>query len=505
MDSNDLHLKNIAPEDRKRYRFFEIVPGAIVWATFILMFVVSFIKPLWAIYFAIIFGLYWVIRVFYFVLYLSVATYKYHQAQRVDWEAKVKELPEWRDYYHLVVIPTSTEPLDVIRSTCDGLLDNSFPKDRILVGLSWEERKKDVYDYVEPHIREEYSEKFNTLFTTLHPDGLEGEVKGKGANAHWLGWKAKEVIDEMGIPYEKVICSYFDSDTIISKQYFWYLMYTYLTHPNPTRSAFQPAVLYSNNIWETPSPMRIVAFSTVFWLMAELMRPDRLYTFSSHAMSFKSLVDVGFWQKDIVTDDSRIFLQCFLHYNGDYEVTPMYVPISMDTVIPQQSIWEGFVSLYKQQRRWAWGVEHFPYLKHWFKKKKNLIPLSTRFKYIFNAAEGFYSWAVAPIVLFVIGRLPLWTVRGDERATVLAQNAPFVLENLMAVGMVGIIVSAILSVALLPPRPKHTPTHKYAVMFFQWLLLPITLVVFGSVPATEAQTRLMLGKYLGFFVTPKKR
>jgi hypothetical protein len=39
----------------------------------------------------------------------------------------------------------------------------------------------------------------------------------------------------------------------------------------------------------------------------------------------------------------------------------------------------------------------------------------------------------------------------------------------------------------------------------QWLLLPLTLIIFGSFPALDAQTRLMFGRYLEFWSTEKFR
>jgi hypothetical protein len=116
-----------------------------------------------------------------------------------------------------------------------------------------------------------------------------------------------------------------------------------------------------------------------------------------------------------------------------------------------------------------------------------------------------YSWATAPILLFILGRLPLYVAGPEVKATVIAQNAPYVLEYLMTIGMTGILVSAILSIMLLPRRPEYQPKYRWLIMFFQWVLLPINVILFGAIPAAEAQTRLMLGKYLGFFVTPKAR
>jgi len=220
-------------------------------------------------------------------------------------------------------------------------------------------------------------------------------------------------------------------------------------------------------------------------------------------MSFKALVEVGFWHKDIVSEDSRIFFQGLLHYHGDYSVAPIYLPVSMDTVTGK-NYWENLKALYKQQRRWAWGVEHFPYLISNFLGDK-LTPLKIRLVYLWRAWEGMFTWATAPILIFVLGRLPLYVMNQDVRQEVISQAAPYTLEWIMALSMVGIFASAFVSLLLLPPRPKKKRRFTWIVMIFQWALLPITFIIFGSFPAIDAQTRLMFGKYLGFDVTVKKR
>ena len=163
---------------------------------------------------------------------------------------------------------------------------------------------------------------------------------------------------------------------------------------------------------------------------------------------------------------------------------------------------KSFKNLYNQQRRWAWGVEHFPYMMTRFKKNKK-IPFRKKLFYAWNLTEGMYSWATAPILIFALGRLPLWVAAHDPHLIV--QNAPYILEWLMGFAMVGIYASALASFFLLPPRPNKFKKSGWLIMLLQWILLPITLIVFGSIPATDAQTRLMLGKYLGFWVTEKSR
>lgn len=488
----------------QQYRILEMIPGLLIWTTFIGTFILSFIKPLWIIIFVIIFSLLWLLRVIYFVIFIFIGWKRYKKEITIDWGAKIRQIQGYDGIYHLLVLPTYNEPVEVLRTSFQSYLDADYNKEKVIIVLSREERANEDFDAVKKEILDEFGDKFLHVEVTQHPDGLPGEMKGKGANAHWAGHVAKNVVDEMGIPYEKVIVSYFDIDTVVHEKYFSALAYLYLTHPNPTRTAFQPVVLYNNNIWDAPVVTRISAFGTTFWLMTDLARPDRLFTFSSHAMSLKALVDVGFWQRDIVTDDSRIFLQCFIRYGGDFTVTPMYVPLSMDTV-EADTYFRAFKNLYKQQRRWAYGTEHFPYMVWHFFKRDHGIPFSKKIKYLWNLSEGMYSWATVPIILLVLGRLPFWVAPAEAKATAIAQASPFILEFVLGLSMIGIFVSAGFSLLLLPPRPDHQPRHKTLIMLAQWALLPITLIIWGAIPATVAQTRLMLGKYLGFWVTEKVR
>ena len=488
--------------ERQKYRLLEMVPGAIVWATLIAAVVLSFVRPLWVIGFIIVFDLYWLTRILYFTIFLISSWRKFREVAATDWEAKLVGLPNADQTYHVIFLPTYKEAYGVLKSTLDGLAASKFPKERMIVVLAGEERDRDRFMANVTRLRAFFGNTFLRFLTTLHPIDQLGEIPGKGSNLNFAGRQVKEVIDAMGIPPERIVVSSFDVDTVVHPQYFAYLTYTYCTVPDPTRSSYQPMAVYNNNMWHSPAAVRVAAFGTTFWLMTELPRPEFMSTFSSHSMPWKALTEVGFWQKDIVTEDSRIYLQALLHYDGNYRVTPLYLPVSMDTV-GGATLGQSLKNLYRQQRRWAWGVEHFPYLVTNFKKHPK-FPRWKRVALLVKLSEGMHSWATAPILMFVLGHLPLYLTRGTDRDLALVANTPFTLQALMTLAMLGTILSAILAVRMLPPRPQEKQRWNWLIMLAQWALLPVTFILFGSIPATDAQTRLMLGKYLGFNVSQKR-
>lgn len=491
--------------DYQKFRLLEMIPGLLVWFTFLAMIAISFIKPLWAIFFIIVFDVYWLIKIIYLLIYLLLSYRNFSRDRRCDWLKILRQNhPDWRKIIHVIFLPASKETADIILPTFQGLANCAYPNERMVIVFACEEKFRPHLEPVVFEVQKRFGSTFLKLFISWHPSSIPGEIPGKGSNCSHAAKTVQKDIDRLGIPYENIIVSNFDIDTVVHPQYFAYLTVKYLNHPNPTKASYQPVPLFHNNIWDAPMIMRVASFGTTFWLMTEQLRPERLFTFSSHSMSYRALHDVGFWQNDIVTEDSRIFLQCFFHYNGEYEVVPLFIPVSMDAVVGE-TWWKSLKNLYRQQRRWMYGVEHVPYMMWFFTKSK--IPLRKQFQYLWNQGEGVYSMATAPLIIFVLGRLPLWVTSWNPslEEQMIVQQAPFILERLMVISMIGLAVCCILSLILLPPKPHRRPLWSYALMVVQWILLPISMIIFGSFPAIEAQTRLMTGKYLGFHITPKSR
>jgi hypothetical protein len=491
--------------DYQRYRLYEILPGVSILGCLILALVLSVVYPVAMIYFIILFDVYWLLKVFNYVLYLTIAWHRFARARRIDWMAKMRaEAPGYKSKRHVIFLTLYNEEWVVIRSAIESMVASVYDPSQFTVVVAGEARKEAHCQDIYSRIVAQFSHAFDDIVLTMHPANLPDEIPGKGSNLHYSEREMQKYIDTKGWNYDDIIVTMFDIDTVCDVSYFSYLTYLYCTHPQPTRSSYQPIALYNNNMWESPAVLRIMAFGTTFWTMMSLARQDGLVTFSSHSMSFRALVDAGFHEKRIVSEDSRIFYQCLLAYNGEYEVTPMYSPVSMDTV-RDDSWWKSIKNLYLQQRRWAWGVEHVPFLLWEFRKKGSSFPLWKKIKYVFLEWEGKWSWCLVAILITVLGRLPLWLSGEEVRQSALWFNAPHVLGYLMALSMAGMFLSAILSLPLLPPRPSSHPIHSYVFMILQWMLLPISVMFVSAIPGIDAVIHLMRGKYLGFNISQKKR
>ena len=427
--------------------------------------------------------------------------YSKHSSELVD-----SDRVAWRDIYHLIILPMSKEPYAVVRESFLSLAAANYPNDRFLVVLATEARAGQAAEETAQKIEAEFGRAFFKFLHAVHPDNLPGEIPGKGSNETWAARAAqRKIIDPENIPYANILVSVFDVDTQIFPDYFARLTYVFLRAENRLRAIYQPIPLFMNNIYQAPALARVVSFSSTFWQMMQQSRPERLTSFSSQSLPFQVLADIGFWHTDVVSEDSRIFWQGYLHYHGDFRVEPLLYPVSMDANVAP-SFFQTMVNTYKQHRRWGWGVENIPYMLDGFRRD----PLISRFQkwyWSFLVIEGFHSWATNALMIFALGWLPLMLGGAAFNDTLLSYNLPQITRFIMALAMVGIATSAIVAILLLPPQPKWFRPWHYLLYILQWLLIPVTLIIFGAFPGLEAQTRLMLGgKWrLGFWVTPKHR
>lgn len=490
-------------KDARFYRFLEIVPGVAAWSTLIGIVLASIYLPFWAAYFIIAFAIYWVLKTIFLSYHVRYNWKRLKHHMQLDWSEMIKRF-KYDDYYHLVVFPFYKEPREVLEEAVSGLKESEYDPQKLIIVLAAEERAGESATALAVEMERKYGQHFGHFLVTVHPDDIEGEIAGKGSNVHWALHKVhEEIVEKYGIPTRKIITSIFDVDTVIFPHYFNCLIWYFMTVENPHKSAFQPVPLFTNNLWEASALSRVMAMSSTFWQMIMQERPDKAATFSSHSVSYQALHEIGYGQANVVSEDSRIYWNLLIANNGDFEVVSMSYPIAMDATTAS-SIWGTIKNIYRQHRRWTYGVENWCYIVYHFTKNK-AIPLRKRWSIALLQGEGYWSLVTNPIMLFILGWAPIFLGTREFHETVLSYELPIMVRNLLVVAMFGLVVSSVIALSLTPPRPEKYSRFRYIVMALQWIMVPMTMIVFSAIPGLDAQTRLMLGRYMGFWVTPKQR
>jgi cellulose synthase/poly-beta-1,6-N-acetylglucosamine synthase-like glycosyltransferase len=393
------------------------------------------------------------------------------------------------------------ESLDVLRPSLEAILNSKYDSKKIIFVLAYEERGGEQTKKNAEVLEKEFSKKFGGYLSICHPDGMKGEIKGKGANITYAGRIVKSYLEDNKIEPENVIVTTLDSDHRPDPNYLPYLTYEYCINPNRTHVTFQPMAMFFNNIWDAPAPMRVIATGNSFWLMMESVRHYRLRNFAAHAQSMKTLIDTDFWSVTSIVEDGHQYWRTFYTYDGDHLVEPLYVPIYQDAVLAD-NYRKTFLNQYKQLRRWAYGASDIPYVVTNNIKNKN-IGFGKKWLQFFRLMEGHISWATAPLIITFAAWAPLF-LNDEFSRQAIAHQLPVVASRILTVALVGQFITILLSLLMLPPRPKHYHKARLIFMVLQWFLIPVTSIMFGSAAALDAQTRLMFGRYpKAFDVTEK--
>lgn len=523
----------------KSYRFFEMLPAIISYGAIVLLIVLSLINPFLAAIYLLAIIITTVVKAIGIAYHTTTGRNNMEKAQRIDWNDRLRQLEhpgKWLDgktpggkggflyashlanlkdiaahsesypkpsqIYNVALIAAYNESFDVLQPTVQSLIETTYDKSHLIVTIAYEERGGQAIDETVKKLQKMYEGKFMDFLVVKHPKDIPGEVRGKGGNITYAGKYLEKWLKEQKIDYSNVIVTTLDSDNRPHKTYFDYLTYEYIVRPERKCLSYQPICLFTNNIWDVPAPMRVVATGNSFWNIISSMRPHTLRNFASHAQPMDALVEMDFWSTRTIVEDGHQYWRSYFHFDGNYSVVPLYVPITQDAVLSSTYL-RTLKAQFIQLRRWAYGASDVPYVASLLMRKDRKAPLGGGIARWIRLLDGHVTLACIPLLIAVGGWVPL-LLNSEAAHSIAAHQLPEVISRVQQFALVGLFITVFFAFKMLPPRPERYKRHRNIFMLAQWLLMPITAVVYSSASAFTSQTALLLGRYFDKFDVTEK-
>jgi cellulose synthase/poly-beta-1,6-N-acetylglucosamine synthase-like glycosyltransferase len=514
--------------DRKgHYRFFERLPAMLSYTLLAMPFILSFINVTLAAFCVLLYMMIYVVRGIGVAIRGMQAFSVLRRYQKLDWALMLSELkegetrpnkslPDWHplnveklkqqpsqlmpnDIIHAVIIATYNESREVLEPTIQSVLASKYDMRQVILVLAYEERGGQRVEEQAKELIDEYKHHFRDAMAIKHPDGIEGEVIGKGGNVTYAARELQKYLEEQKVNLDHVVITTLDSDNRPDSQYLSALSYVYALTPNPHRVSAQPVTMYTNYIWDAPAPMRVIATGNSYYNIVLSLRPHLLRNFSAHAQSLRSLIETDFWSVRTIVEDGHQFWRSYFRFDGDYRVLPLYVPIYQDAVLTE-SYRKTLKAQFIQLRRWTYGASDIAYVidKGFFHKNK--VPKLDLIAKTGRLIEGHVSWAAAPILVLFAGYVPALFNSHAYVPLVL----PLILSKIQRYAMAGGLVLIFIALRTLPPRPARYKRHRTFFMVIQWVYLPVTTIGYNCIAALYSQTRLFFGRYIDKFDVTQK-
>ena len=539
----------------KKYRLLEILPGALSYTMIILLFALSIISPALGSYYLLLIIAVTLVKAV-GIVYRTIQGYNAaKRAEKVNWHERLVDLetpheryeellkhkckefafnehvenlkllsvgkdlvlsesevqvdepisfPKPKEVYHAVIMVAYNEGLETLIPTVEAVRDGSFDNERIIFVFGYEERGGEAMVENAKILKEKFKDDFFEFITVMHPKDLKDEIQGKGPNLNFAAGELLEFVKKKKIPLKNIIVTSLDSDNKMSKWYLDYVAYQFIVHPNRQHLSYQPVSLFTNNIWDAPAPMRIIAISNSFFNIISSMRSHTLKNFASHSQPLLALSEMGFWSKKTIVEDGHQYWRSLFFFKGNYEVLPIHVAIYQDAVM-EETLIKTLKAQFVQLRRWDYGASDVAYVgvRLFSKDRKKIgeMPFLPLFAKFVRLLEGHVTLAaISPMVAFG-GWVP--KIINSRSKDLLTFNLPNTISLIQIFASVGLMTTILLSLKMLPPRPKEVKTPRI-LMILQWLLMPVVAIVYQSFAAFYSQTRLLTGNYMEKFDVTKK-
>lgn len=522
-----------------KYRLFEMLPAFLSYGALILLIVLSIISPILAAIYVMLVIITLVVKAVGIAIHTIGGRSRLDKAQKVNWSERLADLenpdksyedlkstkskafgallhvdnlrlitadpelfPKPSALYNAVIIATYNEDYAVLAPTIQSVIDTSYDNKKIILTIAYEQRGGEAIKQTVNELKKEFGKHFLVFHLVEHPSDLPGEVIGKGGNITHAGRFLKQWLIDQKIDSKNVIVTTLDSDNRPHKTYFDYVTYEYIVNEDRKHLSYQPVSLFMNNIWDVPAPMRVIATGNSFWNIISSMRPHTLRNFASHSQPMDALEEMDFWSTRTIVEDGHQYWRSYFYFGGNYAVLPIYVPIYQDAVL-SNTYGKTLKAQFVQLRRWAYGASDVPYVATRIFTHKRNVPLYGGIARFVRLLDGHVTLASVSLLVAFGGWVPLW-INSDAARSIPAHQLPDVVSVIQQIAMIGLFITVFLSFKMLPPRPERYKRRRNVLMLAQWVLMPLTAIIYSAISALYSQGRLFMGRYLDKFdVTDK--
>jgi cellulose synthase/poly-beta-1,6-N-acetylglucosamine synthase-like glycosyltransferase len=520
---------------RGHYRFFEILPGALSWTLLFLPLILSYVnvtigyRPVnLGVFFVLLYLLIFFTRSIAYSI-RAIAGYRaMRQQMKLNWKVLLADIeageitksrvarPKWHyrnlqllptrhtdirpsELYHAVIIASVNESREVLEPTIQAVLNADYDPKKIILVMAYEGRAGKPAEQRVKELLKLYKNSFYHAMAVKHPAGLPGEVIGKGGNVTYAGRELQKYLEKKALDPRRVLVTTLDADNRPDTRYFAALSYLFCVVPNPLRASYQPLPMFTNNIWDAPSLMRVVATGNNLFYIVGSQRLHTIRNFSAHAQPMQALIDMDFWSTRTIVEDGHHFWRSYFCYDGDYRVYPLSIPIYQDAVLAE-GYWRTLKAQFYQLRRWTYGASDVAYIADkgfWHKNQASKPDVLAK---LWRLLEGHVTWATGTLLIYFAAFIPPLL----HPQSIAADQLPLIVSRVQRIGIAGLMVSLYVCLVTLPPRPARYKRHRSLFMIAQWILLPVTSIIYGALAAFNSQTRLMFKKYLSRFDVTEK-
>jgi len=509
--------KLIKRYDPQVQRVLETLPGFLTWGALTSPIWLGRLAPWAAVFFLTFLAVFWVYRALIHMVGVVIGYKRYQAEIKEDWLKKCRQLDfsqlpnaqdlpkKFEEIQHFVLIPMVNENLNILKKTFGALAEQNYPKENILIVATIEERgAPKVLPRIEK-IKELYRGRLPEIWVFIHPQGIPGEAIGAAAaNRTWGTKRALEKLQARGANFRNYIFTTFDADGILHPQFLARLTYEYLITAERNNRFFTTAVfLFNNNLWQVPSLNRMQANGvTLATLSSWVIEKHRHETFSAYSVPLPTVIEAGYWDVQLGVDDTPFFWQAFFAKDGNFEGQPFFVPISQDAVEGENFI-KAHISQYKQLLRWGWGAMVIPTAIKGFLTQRE-VPKLQKLAWTYNKIEQCVVWkSIVFLITFGFGILGL--INPNVRQKALVYSLPKTTGLILTFAFLLLIPATVMRNKIIAKVPQQWPWWKKALSWLEGPLVVLNLLTFSFIPFIDAETRMMLGKKIELYYTPKFR